>query len=182
MNENATEMGTRSLSRASVPTVARRGRASVGVLALVVMTTAACGADEPAAPPSNANAPSPSGTTPEGEGDPPRRSLARRIAPLLELPSEPPPPPRPLLPESIVEGIPSTGVEECDDYLRNYIVCLESTLPAESVAPVREALAEAARSFATMKETLDIETIRETCRSAEEAAQRAVASMGCSWE
>ncbi len=179
MIDGTTETGTRGLGRASIPTVARRGRASAGVLALVVMTTAACGADEPAAPPSNAPPSPPSVTAPPPEDGPPPRSLARRIAPLLRLPSEPPPPP---LPKPVAEGIPATGIEECDDYLRDYMACFESTMPPESVEPIREALAEAARSFATMKESVDIETIRETCRSARDATREAVTSLGCVWE
>jgi len=148
------------------------------------MLAAACRDEEPAAPPVDGPAEVTAPTEADADATPPdrpRRSLARRIAPLLE----PPPPPEPFPPpgrEHDELGIPWVGVTECDDYLRNYLRCLESSMPG-STKEVRDALAQAATAWAEVAKTPSaVEGLRAACRTASDAGRSAVESMGCTWE
>ncbi|MCA9710214.1 MAG: hypothetical protein KDK70_30520 [Myxococcales bacterium] len=172
--------GTSGRGDASWSPVALRGRASMQALALVVMTTAACSADEPAAPPATAeapaDAPAPAGPPAETISTPtaePRRSLVHRIAPLLVLPSL----------EPIAEGFPAVGVASCDQYLRNYLRCVEQTMPAQSVEAIRRALMESGRSWAELRQGPGgADAVAAACATAEEAGRTLVSSLGCTWE
>jgi hypothetical protein len=158
-------------------------RLSRGLAALVVIGLhLACSDVETAAPPVDGPArvqdqPAPPERDPAA---PPRRSLARRIAPLLE---PPPPPPLPPPPEEVAPGIESVGVPECDDYLRNYMRCIEDSMPEGSRATMRDAMKDVAKAWRdSAGHPGSTAALAEGCRAAGDAARSAFSSMGCTWE
>jgi hypothetical protein len=158
--------------------VARRGLVGARVLALVVIGPAACSDVETAAPPVDVpvraqDEPEPPKRDPAA---PPRRSLAKRIAPLLA-------PPLPPEAEEVVPGLERVGVPECDDYLRNYIRCIEATMPEASRKPMRDAMTEAAKAWRDVAANPGTSAaLAEGCRAATDAAKSAFSTMGCTWE
>jgi hypothetical protein len=157
-----------------------RGLAGATVLALVVTGPhLACSDVETAAPPIDVPAraddqPAPPERDPAA---PPRRSLARRIAPLLE------PPPPPPLPEEVAPGIESVGVPECDDYLRNYMRCIEESMPEGTRTTMRDTMKQVAKAWRDVAGNPgSTAALAEGCRTAGDAARSAFSSMGCTWE
>lgn len=196
----APQPGTSGRGDTSWPAVAHRGRASAGALALVVMTTAACSANDPAAPPVVEQTPNPK-TDPSDEtgrvttatADPVRadpahadpattapadprvartgRSLAQRIAPLVALP------------EPIAEGFGSTGNAACDRYVRNYLRCIEQTMAPASIEAVRKSLLESTRQWSELGQGPGgSDALRPICEAVQEAGRSVVDSLGCEWK
>jgi len=147
------------------------------VVALVVVGLTACSDVETAAPPGDAPARAQDQPTPPETAPKPRRSLARRIAPLLE----PPPPPPP--PAEIVPGIETVGVPECDDYLRRYLRCTEQTMPEDSKKLMRDTMADVAKAWRdAASRPGSTAALVEGCRAADDAARTAFSATGCTWE
>ncbi|MEM9455428.1 MAG: hypothetical protein AAGF11_14695 [Myxococcota bacterium] len=158
------------------------------------MTTAACSANEPAAPPVVEQASRPksrSGTPPSNEpqrtteptADPATtaptepgvartgRSLAQRIAPLI------------VLPEPIAEGFEPTGNAACDRYLRNYLRCIEQTMAPASIETVRESLHRSMQQWSELRQGPGgSDALRPICEAVQKAGRSVVESLGCKWE
>ena len=80
-------------------------------------------------------------------------------------------------------GLESVGVPECDDYLRNYIRCIEATMPEASRKPMRDAMTDAAKAWRDAAANPGTSAaLAEGCRAATDAARSAFSTMGCTWE
>lgn len=80
--------------------------------------------------------------------------------------------------EAMPEGLPSTGVPECDEYLRKYFRCIETKMPAAARDSTRDALTTTAEAWRDMPAS-SRETLASTCSMAMETVSEATAAMGC---
>lgn len=76
----------------------------------------------------------------------------------------------------------STGVKECDEFLSRYLSCISTKMPEKQVAQVRKALEQSRKSWRQAASTPSgREALAKACLQAQEAAKKAVASLGCRW-
>ena len=80
--------------------------------------------------------------------------------------------------EAMPAGLPSTGVPECDEYLRKYYRCIETKMPEAARDSTRDALTTTAEAWRDMPES-SRETLASTCEMAMETVADATAAMGC---
>ena len=76
----------------------------------------------------------------------------------------------------------STGVAECDTYLRNYTACLDSKVPEASRAAMRAGFDQTRAAWkAAAANPAGKDALRQGCIQATEAAKAALKPYGCDW-
>jgi hypothetical protein len=76
----------------------------------------------------------------------------------------------------------SVGVKECDDFLNRYLACIRAKMPEKQAAQVSKAMEQARESWRKAASTPSgREALAKACLQAQEAAKKAVTSLGCRW-
>lgn len=76
----------------------------------------------------------------------------------------------------------STGVAECDTYLKNYTSCLDSKVPEASRAAMRTGFDQTRAAWkAAAANPAGKDALRQGCLQATEAAKAALKPYGCDW-
>jgi len=76
----------------------------------------------------------------------------------------------------------STGVAECDEYLRKYKQCIRTSIPAAYKPAMNKALEFTRNSWLrTARDPARHKMLAEACRRAAEATRKALASFNCKW-
>jgi hypothetical protein len=74
------------------------------------------------------------------------------------------------------------GVPECDTYMRKYLACVDSKVPADQRAMVRQSLEATKAQWKQAASTPEQRrAMAATCVQAEAGAKQAMASYGCTW-
>lgn len=81
---------------------------------------------------------------------------------------------------SVADG--DFGVKECDDYIRNYLACVDSKVPEAARAMVRQSLDQAKAQWKAAAATPQGKASLATgCKAASDAARQSMAAYGCQW-
>ena len=76
----------------------------------------------------------------------------------------------------------STGVAECDTYLKNYTACLDSKVPEASRAAMRTGFDQTRAAWKSAAgNPSGKEALRQGCIAATDAAKTAMKAYGCDW-
>ena len=74
------------------------------------------------------------------------------------------------------------GVAECDNYIRKYLACIDSKVPADQRAMVRQSLEATKAQWKQAASTPQArQAMAPACVQAEAGAKQAMASYGCTW-
>lgn len=74
------------------------------------------------------------------------------------------------------------GVKECDDYIRNYLACVDSKVPEAARAMVRQSLDQAKVQWKQAAATPQGKaSLASGCKAANDAARQSMAAYGCQW-
>ena len=74
------------------------------------------------------------------------------------------------------------GVPECDSYIRKYLACVDSKVPADQRAMVRQSIEATQAQWKQAASTPQArQSMAATCLQAEAGAKQAMASYGCTW-
>lgn len=105
--------------------------------------------------------------------------------------SAPPPQQKPAAPPTTAVAKPAAaltvadgefGVKECDDYMRNYLACIDSKVPEAARGMVRQSLDQAKASWKQAASTPQgKESLATSCKMANDAAKQSMAAYGCKW-
>jgi hypothetical protein len=79
-------------------------------------------------------------------------------------------------------GTSDFGVPECDSYIRKYLACVDTKVPADQRAMVRQSIEATQAQWKQAASTPQArQSMAATCVQAEAAAKQAMASYGCTW-
>ena len=89
--------------------------------------------------------------------------------------------PAPAGPVSVAGG-DSTGVPECDAYIKNYSTCLDSKVPEASRAALRQAFDQTRETWKKAAADPNMKAALATgCKQANDAAKTAMTAYGCTF-
>jgi hypothetical protein len=97
-------------------------------------------------------------------------------------PATQPPASAPATAAPAASGAAEFGVPECDDYMRNYLACIDTHVPEASRAMVRQQLDQTREQWKQAASTSEGRSaLAVGCKAATDAAKTAMSAYGCTF-